>query len=128
LVSDENIGKVVQEGLKEYEDNFKLTENKVYTEFGDKYGTIAAQAPDTEAILKRIIDQQGKDYFKGIDPRFTKMFEKIAGVFKGRKPTVDGVRVRALKQEGLGPSAIAKTLGIGRASVYRALGEQAGDV
>jgi DNA invertase Pin-like site-specific DNA recombinase len=52
---------------------------------------------------------------------------KAAGVYKGRKPTVDIVRVRALKQEGLGPSAIAKTLGIGRASVYRALAEQAGE-
>jgi DNA invertase Pin-like site-specific DNA recombinase len=49
---------------------------------------------------------------------------KAAGVYKGRKPTVDVVRVKALKQDGLGPSAIAKTLGIGRASVYRALGEQ----
>jgi hypothetical protein len=29
----------------------------------------------------------------------------------------------ALKQERVGPSAIAKTLGIGRASIYRALGE-----
>ena len=44
-------------------------------------------------------------------------------VYKGRKPSVDVSRVRALKQEGIGPSAIAKTLGIGRASVYRALGE-----
>jgi DNA invertase Pin-like site-specific DNA recombinase len=51
---------------------------------------------------------------------------KAAGVYKGRKPTVDIVRVRALKEEGIGPSAIAKTLGIGRASVYRALAEQAG--
>jgi DNA invertase Pin-like site-specific DNA recombinase len=49
---------------------------------------------------------------------------KAAGVYKGRKPTVDVLRVRALKQEGLGPSAIAKTLGIGRASVYRALPER----
>lgn len=48
---------------------------------------------------------------------------KAAGVYKGRKPTVDVVRVRALQQEGLGPSAIAKTLGIGRASVYRALAD-----
>lgn len=48
---------------------------------------------------------------------------KAAGVYKGRKPTVDVVRVRALKHEGFGPSAIAKTLRIGRASVYRALGE-----
>jgi DNA invertase Pin-like site-specific DNA recombinase len=49
---------------------------------------------------------------------------KAAGVYKGRKPTVDVVRVRALQQQGIGPSAIAKTLGIGRASVYRALCEQ----
>src|SRR5664279_1882906 len=49
---------------------------------------------------------------------------KAAGVYKGRKPTVDVLQVRALKQEGIGPSAIAKTLGIGRASVYRALGER----
>jgi DNA invertase Pin-like site-specific DNA recombinase len=49
---------------------------------------------------------------------------KAAGVYKGRRPTVDVSQVRALKQQG-GPSAIAKTLGIGRASVYRALGEQA---
>src|SRR6202011_3637787 len=48
---------------------------------------------------------------------------KAAGVYKGRKPSVDAAHVRALKQEGMGPSAIAKTLGIGRASVYRALGE-----
>src|SRR5258707_15781633 len=51
---------------------------------------------------------------------------KAAGVYKGRKPSVDVSQVRALKQEGIGPSAIAKTLGIGRASVYRALGEQTG--
>jgi DNA invertase Pin-like site-specific DNA recombinase len=49
---------------------------------------------------------------------------KAAGVYKGRKPTIDVVRVRALQQQGIGPSAIAKTLGIGRASVYRALCEQ----
>ena len=49
---------------------------------------------------------------------------KAAGVYKGRRPSVDVSQVRALKQEGIGPSAIAKTLGIGRASVYRALGER----
>ena len=49
---------------------------------------------------------------------------KAAGVYKGRKATVDVSRIKTLKQQGIGPSAIAKTLGIGRASVYRALGEQ----
>jgi DNA invertase Pin-like site-specific DNA recombinase len=46
---------------------------------------------------------------------------KAEGVYKGRKPSVDVAQVRALKAQGIGPAAIAKTLGIGRASVYRAL-------
>jgi len=48
---------------------------------------------------------------------------KAKGVYKGRKPSVDAEAVRGLKAEGLGASEIAKRLGIGRASVYRALGE-----
>ena len=47
---------------------------------------------------------------------------KERGVYKGRKPSVDVDRVKELKEEGLGASAIAKQMGIGRASVYRALG------
>ncbi len=46
---------------------------------------------------------------------------KAAGVYKGRTATIDAAQVRALKAQGVGPSAIAKRLGIGRASVYRAL-------
>jgi len=46
---------------------------------------------------------------------------KAAGVYKGRKPTVDPTEVKRLRTEGLGASAIAQKLGIGRASVYRAL-------
>ena len=53
---------------------------------------------------------------------------KAAGVYKGCKSTVDIVRVRVLKEEGVGPSAIAKMLGIGRASVYRALAGQVSEV
>ncbi|MEN2786216.1 recombinase family protein [Sphingomonas qilianensis] len=47
---------------------------------------------------------------------------KAAGVYKGRKPTVDAAQVQALRAEGVGAAAIAKRLGIGRASVYRVLG------
>ena len=47
---------------------------------------------------------------------------KEKGVYKGRKPSVDVEKVRELRDSGLGASAIAKELGIGRASVYRALG------
>lgn len=47
---------------------------------------------------------------------------KAAGVYRGRRPTVDATKVRELRAAGKGPSQIAKALGIGRASVYRALG------
>jgi DNA invertase Pin-like site-specific DNA recombinase len=47
---------------------------------------------------------------------------KAAGVYKGRKPTISGAEIRKLKKDGLGATEIAKRLGIGRASVYRALG------
>jgi DNA invertase Pin-like site-specific DNA recombinase len=46
---------------------------------------------------------------------------KAAGVYRGRKPSIDRAAVAQLRAEGLGPSAIAAKLGIGRASVYRAL-------
>lgn len=46
---------------------------------------------------------------------------KAKGVYRGRKPSIDADRVRALKAEGVAPAEIAKRLGIGRASVYRAL-------
>jgi DNA invertase Pin-like site-specific DNA recombinase len=46
---------------------------------------------------------------------------KAAGVYKGRKPSVDNDAVRRMAADGVGPTAIAKALGIGRASVYRAL-------
>ena len=48
---------------------------------------------------------------------------KTRGVYKGRKPSVDAAEVRRLRhEERLGPAAIARRLGIGRTSVYRALG------
>jgi DNA invertase Pin-like site-specific DNA recombinase len=46
---------------------------------------------------------------------------KAAGVYTGRKPSIDADKVKALAAEGIGPSEIARRMGIGRASVYRAL-------
>lgn len=46
---------------------------------------------------------------------------KKLGVYKGRKPTIDVEEVRFLAEKGLGPTAIATQLRIGRASVYRAI-------
>jgi DNA invertase Pin-like site-specific DNA recombinase len=51
---------------------------------------------------------------------------KARGVYKGRKPSIDAAEVVRLRhEEQLGPAAIARRLGIGRASVYRLLGKQA---
>jgi DNA invertase Pin-like site-specific DNA recombinase len=46
---------------------------------------------------------------------------KAAGVYKGRPASIDPTKVRALMAQGMGPTAIAKALKIGRASVYRML-------
>ena len=50
---------------------------------------------------------------------------KAAGVYKGRPPSIEASRVRELKAQGMRPVDIAKALQIGRASVYRVLGQKA---
>jgi DNA invertase Pin-like site-specific DNA recombinase len=47
---------------------------------------------------------------------------KANGVYKGRKPSVDRQQVQELHAQGVRPATIAKQLGVGRTSVYRALG------
>ena len=47
---------------------------------------------------------------------------KEKGVYKGRKQTVDVAKIKELASEGLMKTEIAKRLGVGRATVYRALG------
>jgi DNA invertase Pin-like site-specific DNA recombinase len=46
---------------------------------------------------------------------------KANGIYagKGRPASIDAIRTREMKAQGLGATAIAKALGIGRASVYR---------
>jgi DNA invertase Pin-like site-specific DNA recombinase len=46
---------------------------------------------------------------------------KIAGVYKGRKPSIDADAVRKLAGEGVGATEISRRLGISRPSVYRLL-------
>lgn len=49
---------------------------------------------------------------------------KAAGVYKGRKPSIDVDEVKRLRDvEGLGATEIARKLGIARTSVYRVLQE-----
>ncbi len=49
---------------------------------------------------------------------------KAKGIYKGRRATIDREQVAELHEEGLGATEIAKTLGIGRASVYRVLQDE----
>lgn len=46
---------------------------------------------------------------------------KLRGAYKGRPPSIDPKQVKELRAEGMGASAIARHMKIGRASVYRAL-------
>ena len=48
---------------------------------------------------------------------------KEKGVYNGRKQTVDVAKIKELASEGLMKTEIAKRLSVGRATVYRALGE-----
>ena len=50
---------------------------------------------------------------------------KAEGRYTGRPPEIDRAEIGRLKAEGLGATQIAKKLNIGRASVYRALAEEA---
>ena len=49
---------------------------------------------------------------------------KAKGVYKGRRPSIDTAEVRRLCAAGPSPSAIAREMGIGRTSVWRALNER----
>ena len=49
---------------------------------------------------------------------------KENNVYKGRKSQIDVERIKTLKNEGKGATAIAKEMGIHRDSVYRLLKTQ----
>ena len=50
---------------------------------------------------------------------------KEKGVYKGGKQVIDVEKIKALKSEGLGATAIAKVVGCHRDSVYRLLKQEA---
>lgn len=52
---------------------------------------------------------------------------KARGVYRGRKPSINLAEMQRLHtEERFGASAMARHLGIGRASVYRALARRGG--
>ena len=46
---------------------------------------------------------------------------KKKGIYKGRPPSINKDQVIEMKKQGVGATNIARSLGIGRASVYRIL-------
>lgn len=81
------------------------------TAHGRLFLTILGGFAEFEAGIRRERQQEGIEK------------AKAEGRYKGRPRTVPVEEVRKLKAEGRNPNQIAKTLGIGRASVYRALDE-----
>lgn len=86
------------------------------------------QPIDTQrAAGKAFLDMLGVFAEFETNLRRERQFEGIAaakarGIYRGRKPSIDPAEIQRLRtEEHLGASAIARRLGIGRASVYRAL-------
>ena len=48
---------------------------------------------------------------------------KVKGVKFGRKRTIDTEKIRALYENGIGATDIARQMGIGRSTVYKSLNE-----
>lgn len=74
---------------------------------------ILAAFAEFEADIRRERQREGIDKVKAEHPER----------YQGRRPTVDVATIRALRDQGHGPSAIAKKTGYGRSTVYRALRE-----
>jgi DNA invertase Pin-like site-specific DNA recombinase len=49
---------------------------------------------------------------------------KAAGIYKGRKPSIDRAKLMSLIKQGKGATEIANEMNIGRASIYRILKNQ----
>lgn len=79
VMSDEVLGQTVKEGLLEYQKDFKLTEDRVYGEFSKVFGKSQVPGLKTKAILDTLIKEQSMDQFRGIDPRLSKMFDRLTG-------------------------------------------------
>ena len=81
------------------------------------------------AVGKAFLDMRGVFAEFEINLRRERQLEgikavKARGIYTGCKPRIVPAVLRRLRDEQkLGPAAIAKQLGIGRASVYRVLGE-----
>lgn len=78
-MSEENIGKMVQKGIQEYEDNFKMTQEKVYDHFLKTFGKVKSDVTGTKEMLKKLIAEQGQSFISKIDPTIKYALNKLTG-------------------------------------------------
>lgn len=101
-MSEENLGKLMQKGLQDYEDNFKLTEGKIYDEFSKTYGKSNVYGMATKDALSTILSEPGQGLYKGINPDLQRLFSKITGA---NNPEVKELEEQINKIKGDNPNA-----------------------
>jgi len=82
------------------------------TPTGRLFFTMLGAFGEFEASIRAERQREGIDAAKAKGPD---------SPFRGRPTTIDANMVRRLHQNGMGPSAIAKKIGVARSSVYRCL-------
>lgn len=92
--------------------NLKLLEQPIDTTSaaGRLFFTILGAFGEFEASIRAERQREGIDAAKAKGPD---------SPFRGRPATIDAEKVRQLYQQGVGPSVIAKQMGVARSSVYR---------
>ena len=76
-ISEENLGKTIQEGIVEYENNFRKSQGKIYEEFGEKYNKSPANVDNTLETVNKIVNEQNQSLFGKIDPEVIKLRDKL---------------------------------------------------
>lgn len=66
-----------------------------------------------------LVGMMEKHFIRARQRRGIEAAKARGDVYKGRPATITPEAIKSLHEQGLGPTAIAKKLGIGRASVYR---------
>lgn len=99
-ISDESLGKLGQGDFKNSEQSFEDAQNKIYTEFKNKYGDTTTVPGNTRSMLSEILTKQGKDWYAGIDPKLQKLFKKLSG---------ETDEVKQLRKEGYPEQVIDQT-------------------
>jgi DNA invertase Pin-like site-specific DNA recombinase len=92
--------------------NLKVLEQPIDTTSaaGRLFFTILGAFGEFEASIRAERQREGIDAAKAKGPD---------SPFRGRPATIDANKVRQLHQDGMGPSVIARQMGVARSSVYR---------